>query len=70
MEQSFIWALGWKLAAVSDKTLWTFTRYGRYFALREMKSRKGIAFVSGKGIFERRYARTARFQNWVFAKRR
>ena len=52
-----------KLAAVSDKTLWTFTRYGRYFALREVKSRKGIAFVSGKGIFERRYARTSSLQN-------
>lgn len=57
-----------KLAAVSDKTLWTFTRYGRYFALREVKSQKGIAFVSGKGIFERRYARTSSLQNWVFTK--
>ena len=33
-----------------------------------MKSRKGIAFVSGKGIFERRYARTSSLQNWVFTK--
>ncbi|MFQ9151751.1 MAG: hypothetical protein ACLR6B_09805 [Blautia sp.] len=41
-----------KLAAVSDKTRWIFTRYGRYFALREEKSQKGIAFVSGKGIPE------------------
>ena len=57
-----------KLAAVSDKTLWTFARYGRYFALREVKSQKGIAFVSGKGIFERRYARTSSLQNWVFTK--
>lgn len=57
-----------KLAVVSEETLWTFTRYGRYFALREVKSRKGIAFVSGKGIQERRYARTSAAQNWVFTK--
>ena len=57
-----------KLSAVSEKTLWTFARYGRYFALRERESRKGIAFVSGRGIRERKYVRTSMAQNWVFTK--
>ena len=57
-----------KLSVVSEKTRWIFTRYGRYFALREEKSKKGIAFVSGKGIREWKYARTSAAQNWVFTK--
>ena len=57
-----------KLGITGTAATWTFTRYGRYFALQEDKSGKGIAYVSGEGIGEVSYRKSASGQNWIFTK--
>lgn len=57
-----------KLALIDKKTYWVFVRYGRYFALKEAESGRGICFISGRGILERNFARTNSGQDWIFVK--